>query len=109
MGKTRIQTFQNRRIWKEDGIYLFCRSCGDYKLESEFYNSKDTPFGKTYKCKLHYDKTYYDDDTDTEYLKMSPITDFDFEETERVLKDLGYKFGPGELPVWKQFEIKHNL
>lgn len=109
MGSKRIQSFQNRRIWKEDGVHLFCRLCGDYKLETEFYNSKDTPFGKTYKCKIHYDKKYRDDDKETEYLKMTPITDSDFEQTEILLTHLGYKFGPGELPVWRQFEIKHNL
>jgi hypothetical protein len=25
------------------------------------------------------------------------------------LNNLGYKTGPEELPIWRQFEIKHNL
>jgi len=93
-----------------DGLwYLFCRMCGDYKPEYEFYNSKDTPFGKTYKCKLHYQKDQPKSDPDTEYLKLSTITDDDLAQTELFLKTLGYTIGPNELPIWRQFEIKHKI
>jgi hypothetical protein len=40
---------------------------------------------------------------------MNPISERDFVETERILKTLGYKIGPDELPVWRQFELKHKL
>ena len=109
MGNKRIESFLSRKLWREDGIYYFCRLCGDYKHEDEFYNSVHTPFGKTYKCKIHFVKDKSDNDPEMEHLKMNSITDSDFQQTEVVLKNLGYKFGPNELPVWKQFEIKHNL
>jgi hypothetical protein len=109
MGSKKINSYLNRRIWREDGTYYFCRLCGDYKHENEFYNSKHTPFGKTYKCRIHYSKTGDAVDDESEHLKMNPITDSDFEGAETVLKNLGFTFGPGELPVWKQFEIKHKL
>ena len=40
---------------------------------------------------------------------MNAITDKDFEQTEIVLNNLGYKTGANELPIWRQFEIKHKL
>lgn len=89
--------------------YLFCRACGDYKCETEFYNSKTGRFGKTYKCKIHYSKKTEPVDAEFKYLDLNPITDNDFIETERVLKLLGYQIGPNELPIWRQFEIKHKL
>lgn len=109
MGSKKMQSFLNRRMLSENGWLLFCRLCGEYKLESEFYNSKTTPFGKTYKCKEHYQKSTTETSDEFDYLKMNPISDKDFEGTEKVLKSLGYKIGPDELPIWKQFEIKHNL
>jgi hypothetical protein len=110
MGSKRIDSYLKRRIMGPDGNWmLFCRLCGEYKSETEFYNSKTTPFGKTYKCKDHYVKTDESPDPEFDYLKMNPISDKDFENTETVLRNLGYTFGPNELPVWKQFEIKHKL
>lgn len=108
MGDTRIQRLQKRRIMSENGWLYFCSQCGDYKLEGEFYNSKSTPFGVTYKCKLHFK---YDEPADPkfDYLKLNPITDDDLDEAEKVLNHLGYKTGPEQLPIWRQFEIKHNL
>jgi hypothetical protein len=44
-----------------------------------------------------------------DYLKLNPLSDKDFEDTQLVLEKLGYAFGPDQLPVWRQFEIKHNL
>lgn len=104
-----MQTYLNRRIWREDGTYYFCRLCGDYKHETEFYNSKHTPFGKTYKCKIHYIKDKQPTDKSMDYLNMQTITDDDFNQAEEILKNLGYTFGVGQEPVWKQFNKKHNL
>lgn len=110
MGSKKIESFLRRRIMGEDGHWLlFCRLCGEYKSETQFYNSKHTPFGKTYKCRDHYVKDTEKPDPEFDYLKMNPISDKDFTETEKVLRNLGYKFGPGELPVWQQFNNKHNL
>ena len=108
MGNSKIQRLQKRRIMTDNGWQYFCNQCGDYKPENEFYNSKSTPFGVTYKCRLHFK---YDEPADPklDYLKLTPITDEDLEETERVLNNIGYKTGPDELPIWRQFEIKHNI
>jgi len=106
----RVDGFLKKRYMGADGNwYLFCRLCGEYKCETDFYNSKDGRFGKTYKCKIHYNKNTEPVDTEFNYLNMNPLTDNDFIETEKVLIKLGYKVGPNELPIWRQFEIKHKL
>jgi hypothetical protein len=102
-------SFTSRRLWLEDGVYYFCTLCGDYKNEGEFYKSKNTPFGITYKCKEHYKKTNEPHDPSMDYLKLSPITETDMEQTKQLLKVLGYKVEPGSLPIWVQFNNKHNL
>lgn len=110
MTSERLNSLQNRRFISVDGSWhLFCRLCGEYKPEEEFYNSKTGRFGKTYKCKLHYSKSDEPIDSEFNYLNLSPLTDKDFQDTENLLKRLGYKVGPNELPIWRQFEIKHNL
>ena len=108
MGNTKIQRLQKRRIMSNSGWLYFCNQCGDYKTEQEFYKSKSTPFGVTYKCRLHFK---YEEPADPkfEYLKLNPITDEDLDQTKTVLENLGYTFGPNEEPVWKQFNRKHNL
>ncbi len=100
----------NRRFIGPDGSwFLFCRLCGEYKPENEFYNSKDGKFGKTYKCKQHYQRTNEPVDSEFNYLNLKPLTENDFIETENLLRRLGYKVGPNELPIWRQFEIKHKI
>lgn len=108
MSTNRIKKYQNRRIMTDEGWKYFCNQCGDYKIESDFYNSKHTPFGITYKCKEHF---RYEEKTekDTEHLKLNPITDSDLDETKVVLMRLGYEFGPDKPPVWEQFNTKHNI
>lgn len=110
MGTSKAERFLKRRMWREDGLYYFCSLCGDYKLESDFYKSKTTPFGITYKCKIHYKKSTTEEGEDkNDHLRLSPITDDDFAGAQRLLETLGYKFGADQLPVWKQFINKHNL
>jgi len=110
MSNNRINSLVNRRFIGPDGKwFLFCRLCGTYKSEDEFYNSKDGKFGKTYKCKQHYQKTNEPVDTEFNYLNLQVLTDEDFIQTENLLKKLGYKIGPEELPIWIQFEIKHKI
>ena len=106
---TKMQSYLNRRIWREDGTYYFCRLCGDYKHENEFYNSKQTHFGKTYKCKEHYKKDEVPQDRSMDYLNLNTITDEDFKGAQLLLSNLGYTFGPESKPVWEQFNLKHNL
>jgi len=109
MGNSKIQAYLKRRMLTDEGWVYFCSLCGDYKLETEFYKSKQNPFGLTYKCKIHYKKDKTPIDPTTEYIKLVNVTDSDFEQTQRLLEVLGYKFGKGQLPVWRQFEIKHKL
>lgn len=90
------------------GWTYFCSQCMDYKLETEFYKSKHNPFGITYKCKLHFTKNQ-ERDTEMDYLKLLPVTTEDYLQTKDLLEKLGFKFGPGQLPVWEQFLIKHKL
>lgn len=108
MANTKVQRLQKRRIMSPTGWLYFCNQCGDYKPEDEFYKSKSTPFGFTYKCRLHFK---YDEPADPkfDYLKLNPITDEDLDETQKVLEQLGYKFGADQTPVWEQFNKKHNL
>lgn len=101
--------FTKRRIWKEDGVYHFCTLCGDYKHEGDFYKSKSTPFGLTYKCKEHYKKATEPHDKTMDYLKLTPITDSDIEQTKVLLTILGYEVKPGSIPIWQQFINKHNI
>lgn len=110
IGMGKVSLFQNRRIWRKDGIYYFCGLCGDYKIESDFYKSKHTPFGITYKCKIHYRSNKGGEtDSSMDYLSLTSLKDSDLEETQLVLERLGYKFGPDQLPVWRQFEIRHGI
>ena len=53
MGQERINNNLNRRMWRDDGIYYFCRICGQYKHENTFYKSKRTLWGLDTKCKIH--------------------------------------------------------
>jgi hypothetical protein len=109
MGQDRLSRFQNRRLLTDQGWVYFCKLCGDYKPESEFYKNKAGHFGLTYKCREHYKKNPNAGDKTTDHLKLNKLTDEDFVETQKVLEKLGYEFGPGSLPVWEQFNKKHNL
>lgn len=108
MGTSKVEQYLKRRMWRGDGIYHFCSLCGDYKLETEFYKNKSNPFGLSYKCKIHFKKET-NKDPEVHYLKLSQITDNDFAGAQELLESMGYEFGPNQEPVWRQFEIKHNL
>jgi len=109
MGQEQINYNLRRRMWREDGIYYFCRICGTYMREDLFYKSKRTPFKIDTKCKSHYTKREADDDGEMDYLKLNPIRDEDFKGTQRILEQLGYKFGVEHPPVYIQFNQRHNL
>lgn len=98
-----------RRYLGDDGNwYLFCRSCGKHKPETEFYNKKDGTFGKAARCKLHYNNKDKDDDGSMNYLHLNPLTEDDFKTTREVLERLGYDFTTTET-IHEQFMRKHNL
>ena len=110
MEQNKVDAYLNRRLWKADGIYYFCRLCGDYLHESNFHNDKSKAFGVSYMCKIHKRKDKITEaDKEFEYLKMSRITNDDFEQTQILLERMGYKFGPYELPVHEQFKIKYKI
>ena len=98
-----------RRYMGEDGQWhLFCRSCGKHRPETEFYNKKNSPFGKDSRCKIHFNKHEKDDDSSTNYLKLNPLTENDFKHAKELLMMLGYNFET-DIPIFEQFNKKHNL
>lgn len=101
--------YLNRRILTQEGWSYFCRICGTYKLETEFYSSKRGSFNIDTKCKEHYTRRSKDDDKEMDYLKLDPLRENHFHQTQRLLENLGYKFGPGQEPIFIQFNKKHNL
>jgi hypothetical protein len=109
MGQEQINYNLRRRMWREDGIYYFCRICGTYLREDLFYKSKRTPFKIDTKCKSHYTKREAGDDGEMDYLKLNPIRDEDFEGTQMILERLGYKFGIDCPPIHIQFNQRHNI
>lgn len=109
MGQENIENHLKRRILTEEGWKYFCRICGKWLPAENFYKSNKYRFGLNTKCKLHYNKKNEVVDKEMEYLKLNPLRDEDFVGTQELLEKLGYKFGPGELPVHEQFNIKHNF
>jgi hypothetical protein len=93
----------------EDGWVYFCRICGEYKPESEFYKRKKTPFKTDSRCKIHYTKKEKGETSEMDYIKFLPLKEQDFIETQKVLQLLGYKVGENEEPVYIQFNKKYNL
>jgi hypothetical protein len=107
MGK--FEKYLGRRFLGETGWLYFCRICGDYKDESEFYKRRDTPFQMDSRCKLHYQKNHKDDDKENHHLKLNPLREQDFIDAQKLLERLGYKFGPNEDTVHTQFIKKYNI
>jgi len=109
MGKELFQQQLSRRIMGDDGYWLlFCRSCGKYKPETEFYRKKDRPFGRDSRCKIHFNKKDVDDDPSLNHLKLNPLSEDDFKGAQRVLEILGYRFDTEES-IHLQFKKKHGL
>jgi hypothetical protein len=107
MGK-QFEQHLSRRIMTDKGWTFFCRICGQFKSETEFYKSNKTKWGIDTKCKLHYTRREPDDDGEMDYLKLNPIKENDFVETQKMLERLGYRFDTEES-VHQQFMKKHNL
>ena len=102
----RFQQHLNLRMMSNDGWLYFCRQCGDYLPEDQFHKRKGTTWGYNSSCKNHgqHIKTEYD--ADMEYLKLNPITENDFIEMRKFLKQMGYCFDCGKT-VHEQFLDKH--
>jgi hypothetical protein len=109
MGTEQINSNLRRRMLTDEGWEYFCRNCGTYLPETNFYKSKTGPFKISTQCKLHYSKKTKDETDEMDYLKLDPLQDNDFYGTQDLLERLGYKFGVDVPPVWIQFNTKHNI
>lgn len=102
-----MKEFINRRIWdKDNGLSYFCSICGMYKPEKEFYNRKNSTWGKEPRCKLHFTKRDKDDDRNDSHLKLQRVTKDDFIGARLLLQKLGYDTSKD---VHEQFKKRHNL
>ena len=109
MGKEQINFNLRRRMLTDNGWLYFCRNCGTYLPETNFYKSKTGPFKISTQCKLHYSKKDKDEPDGMEYLKLDPLQDEDFTGTQRLLEKLGYQFGIDTPPIYEQFNQRHNI
>jgi len=107
MAKKQFEQYLSRRMMSDNGWVYFCRQCGVYLLETEFYKSKDSKWGLDSRCKIHHSRKDSDDDGEMSYLRLNPITEQDFIDTQQLLQRLGYTF-TGET-VNHQFLRKHKL
>lgn len=102
-----FQQYLSRRMMSADGWVYFCRQCGTYQPESQFYKRKDTMWGVDMSCKNHGQKVKGEHDPEMEYLKLNPLTERDFYETQEVLKKMGYCFGCDKT-IHEQFMEKNK-
>lgn len=99
--------FLNKRIWDKDrGVSYFCRICGTYKPEKDFYKRKGNKFGLENSCKLHHTKKDKEDDNENSHLKLNKVTEKDFVGARKLLQSLGYDTTKS---VHEQFKKKYNL
>lgn len=102
-----LDKYLNRRIWTDGGIMYFCRICGKYLPQDQFYKRKDSKWGLDSKCKLHYKKMEKeDDDAEMDYLKLSPLKESDFIHATELLQLLGYDTTKN---IHEQFKKRNNL
>lgn len=98
----------SRRMMTENGWVYFCRLCGTYQPETQFYDKPGTTFNKDSRCKIHYLSKGKDDSPEMKYLELSPIKQHDFTGAQRILENLGYEFGEGKPSVNSQFLERHK-
>lgn len=98
----------SRRIWSDEGVLYFCNICLKYLPEDNFYNRKDSKWGKESRCKLHFTRKSKDEDKDLEYIKLNPLKESDVKETREVLERMGYDLNSDE-PVHVQFLKRKGL
>ena len=107
MAKKQFEQYLSRRMMGETGWVYFCRQCGEYLPEGQFYKSKESKWGLDSRCKIHHSRKDIDDDGEMSYLKLNPISETDFIETQQFLQRIGYTFS-GES-VNEQFLKKYKL
>lgn len=109
-GKKKFELYLSRRIMLSNGTWgHFCRICGKYVPEDQFYKKKGGKWGLDAKCKIHYTRTNEDDDdAEMSYLKLDPIKESDFKNVQELLISLGYNFDTG-VSIHEQFKNKHQL
>ena len=107
--KKKLELYLSRRMILPDGNWgHFCKLCGKYVDESLFYKKKGGKWGLDSKCKLHYQRNNEDDDPEMKYLKLDPLREDDFKNTQELLTSFGYSFDNG-ITIHEQFCKKHNL
>lgn len=107
MGK-QFEKYLSRRMMGEAGWMFFCVQCGTYRNEDEFAELDTMYWGVAPSCKMHR-KGYRKGETDKEmnYLKLSPLKEQDFIDTQIFLESIGYVFGI-EKTVHEQFMDKYR-
>jgi len=102
-----FQKYLSRRILGDNGFEYFCRICGEYKPEVDFYKSKEGLWKIDTKCKIHYTRKNKEEDDGMEHLKLNPLKESDFIETQQLLERMGYRFDI-EQSVHEQFMVKNK-
>ena len=102
-----FEQYLSRRMMSPTGWTYFCRQCGTYLPESEFYKKKDTHWGVDTSCKNHGQNIKGEYDPEMEYLKLNPLTEEDFYHTQEALKKMGYCFNCNKT-VHEQFMEKYK-
>ncbi len=105
-----FERYLSRRMMDQQGYWLyFCRICGEYKPEGQFYKRESERFKIDTKCKIHYTKRDKDDDGEMDYLKLNPLKEEDFIGAQKLLMSMGYEYCKGCDPIHIQFKKRHNL
>lgn len=102
-----LEKYQSRRILTDKGWMFFCRICGDYQPESQFYKKKGSKWGLAHSCKIHSTRKGKDD-KDMEHIKFDPLTESDFIESKKLLQRLGYDIH-SDVPIHVQFSARMEV
>ena len=102
-----LDKYQSRRVLTARGWEFFCRICGDYQPESQFYKKKDSKWGLAHSCKIHSTRKG-DEDKDMEHIKFDPLKESDFVGAKKLLEALGYDTN-SEKSVHQQFMERRGL
>jgi len=108
MSKKQFVKQLGRRMMSENGWVYFCRICGTWKPEGDFYKKKNTPYGLDSRCKIHLTRKEKDDDGMMDYFKLDALSESDFTTTQKVIEGLGYEYNT-EKSIHQQFCEKYNL
>ena len=73
MAKKQFEQYLSRRMMGETGWVYFCRQCGLYLPEGNFYKSKDSKWGLDSRCKIHHSRKDEDDDKEINNIHSTNI------------------------------------